>query len=55
MSKKDIETIVQALNERPVRVESILDGKKVSKSVDEYTGSSLARKLYTRGKNFNGW
>lgn len=54
MSKKDIETIVQALNERPVRVESILDGKKVSKSVDEYTGSSLARKLYTRGKNFNG-
>lgn len=54
MSKKDIETLVQALNERPVRVESILDGKKVSKSVDEYTGSSLARKLYTRGKNFNG-
>ncbi len=54
MSKKDIETIVQALNERPVRVESILDGKKVSKSVDEYTGSSLARKLYMRGKNFNG-
>lgn len=54
MSKKDIETIVQALNERPMRVESILDGKKVSKSVDEYTGSSLARKLYMRGKNFNG-
>lgn len=54
MSKKDIETIVQALNERPVCVESILDGEKVSKSVDEYTGSSLARKLYTRGKNFNG-
>lgn len=50
MSKKDIETIVQALNERPVRVESILDGEKVSKSVDQYNGSSFNRKLYTGGK-----
>lgn len=54
ISESSLQKLSQALNNRPVEVISHLDGKKVSKSVDEYTGSSLARKLYTRGKNFNG-
>ncbi len=54
ISESSLKKLSQALNKRPVEVISHLDGKKVSKSVDEYTGSSLARKLYTRGKNFNG-
>ncbi|MFB8468686.1 phage tail tape measure protein, partial [Enterococcus thailandicus] len=49
LSKKDIETIVQALNERPVRVESILDGEKVSKNFDERGGSELTKKMYMGG------
>ncbi|SJX69610.1 Phage tail length tape-measure protein [Enterococcus faecium] len=54
ISESSLQKLSQALNNRPVKVISHLDGKKVSKSVDEYTGSSLARKLYMRGKNFNG-
>ncbi|WCG26417.1 tape measure protein [Enterococcus durans] len=54
ISESSLQKLSQALNNRPVEVISHLDGKKVSKSVDEYTGSSLARKLYMRGKNFNG-
>ncbi|MFS1178537.1 tape measure protein [Enterococcus lactis] len=54
ISESSLQKLSQALNNRPVEVISHLDGKKVSQSVDEYTGSSLARKLYTRGKNFNG-
>ncbi|EME3534999.1 transglycosylase SLT domain-containing protein [Enterococcus faecium] len=54
ISESSLQKLSQALNNRPVKVISHLDGKKVSQSVDEYTGSSLARKLYTRGKNFNG-
>ncbi|MEO3688781.1 tape measure protein [Enterococcus faecium] len=54
ISESSLQKLSQALNNRPVEVISHLDGKKVSKSVDEYTGSSLSRKLYTRGKNFNG-
>ncbi|HGF7425972.1 TPA: phage tail tape measure protein [Enterococcus faecium] len=54
ISENSLQKLSQALNNRPVKVISHLDGKKVSQSVDEYTGSSLARKLYTRGKNFNG-
>ncbi|MFP3929565.1 tape measure protein [Enterococcus faecium] len=54
ISESSLQKLSQALNNRPVKVISHLDGKKVSQSVDEYTGSSLVRKLYTRGKNFNG-
>ncbi|MCM6871254.1 tape measure protein [Enterococcus faecium] len=54
ISESSLQKLSQAFNNRPVEVISHLDGKKVSKSVDEYTGSSLARKLYMRGKNFNG-
>lgn len=54
ISESSLQKLSQALNNRPVEVISHLDGKKVSKSVDEYTGSSLSRKLYMRGKNFNG-
>lgn len=53
ISESSLQKLIQVLNNRPVKVVSHLDGKKISKSVDEYTGSSLTRKLYTGG-NLNG-
>lgn len=50
ISEKSLQKLIQAINERPILVESLLDGEKISKNIDGYSGSELNKKLYTRGK-----
>lgn len=50
ISESSLQKLTEALNNRPIKVVSHLDGEKISKSVDQYNGSSFNRKLYTGGK-----
>ncbi|EOE6413454.1 phage tail tape measure protein [Enterococcus hirae] len=50
ISESSLQKLTEALNNRPIKVVSHLDGEKISKSVDQYNGSLFNRKLYTGGK-----
>lgn len=47
VTKSDLTDLVDKINNRPVKVNSILDGKQVGHSVDQTNAGTLKRKLYT--------
>lgn len=47
VTQTDLNQLINKINERPVKVNSILDGKQVGHSVDQTNAGTLKRKLYT--------
>lgn len=47
VTKSDLTDLVDKINNRPVKVDSYLDGKQVGHSVDQTNAGTLKRKLYT--------
>lgn len=47
ITKNDLTDLVDKINNRPVKVDSYLDGKQVGHSVDQTNAGTLKRKLYT--------
>lgn len=47
VTHSDLNQLINKINERPVKVNSILDGKQVGHSVDQTNAGTLKRKLYT--------
>ncbi|MDT2646863.1 tape measure protein [Enterococcus dongliensis] len=47
VNQTDLNQLINKINERPVKVNSILDGKQVGHSVDQTNAGTLKRKLYT--------
>lgn len=45
----DLKQIIDAIQQRPVVVQSILDGQMIGNSVDQTNGAVLKRKFYTNG------
>ncbi|AXG38035.1 capsid protein [Enterococcus gilvus] len=46
VTQTDLNQLINKINERPVKVNSILDGKQVGHSVDQTNAGTLKRKLY---------
>lgn len=46
VTHSDLNQLINKINERPVKVNSILDGKQVGHSVDQTNAGTLKRKLY---------
>lgn len=49
VTKDDLQELVQNINQRPFKVDSYLDGQKVSNSVDENNGGMFKRKMFMKG------
>ena len=45
----DLKQIIDAIQQRPLVVQSILDGQMIGNSVDQTNGAVLKRKFYTKG------
>ncbi|MGX7133084.1 tape measure protein [Enterococcus songbeiensis] len=48
-TKSDLKQIIDAIQQRPLVVQSILDGQIIGNSVDQTNGAVLKRKFYTNG------